>query len=64
MLILKRKKGERLIVDGGRIVIEVTQLAQGFVKLGFTAPPEVTVHREEIWNAIQQDQVRNGRLGP
>ncbi len=47
MLVLTRKSGESVYIGRG---IEVTVLAVqgGRVKLGFAAPPEVSIRREEI----------------
>ena len=47
MLVLRRKIGESIILDG---VISVSVLAvEGErVKIGITAPPEVTIVREEL----------------
>jgi len=47
MLVLRRKVGESIILDG---VISVSVLAvEGErVKIGITAPPEITIVREEL----------------
>ncbi|MEO7018727.1 MAG: carbon storage regulator [Ktedonobacteraceae bacterium] len=47
MLVLRRKVGESIILDG---VISVSVLAvEGErVKIGITAPPDVTIVREEL----------------
>ena len=37
-----------MIVDGGRLVIEVVKIRGGDVGLGFTAPLDVVIDREEI----------------
>jgi len=47
MLVLTRKPGQRIVIDGG-IVIEVVEAMAHRVRLGITAPPEVRVDREEI----------------
>lgn len=47
MLVLSRKEGERLIIDGG-IVVTVLRVAGGGVRLGLEAPPAVRIRREEI----------------
>lgn len=46
MLIIRRKAGERLILDGN-IEIEVLDARPNYVKLGITAPDAVTVVRQE-----------------
>lgn len=52
MLILSRKPGESIILDGG-IKITVTDIQRGQVKIGIEAPSEIKVYREEIHNMIQ-----------
>ncbi|GHO79248.1 hypothetical protein KSD_70190 [Ktedonobacter sp. SOSP1-85] len=47
MLVIRRKKGERILLSGN-ILIEVLEVDEGRVKLGITAPPEVTIVREEL----------------
>ncbi|GHO76483.1 hypothetical protein KSD_42540 [Ktedonobacter sp. SOSP1-85] len=47
MLVIRRKKGERIILSGN-IVLEVLEVEEGRIKLGITAPPEVTIVREEL----------------
>jgi carbon storage regulator len=47
MLVLSRKEGERLVIDGN-IVVTVVRLAGGKVRLGIEAPAEVSVRREEL----------------
>lgn len=55
MLILSRKSNESIIIDG-RIVIKILRIEKDTVKLGIQAPPEVSVHRQEI-----QDLIDKGR---
>jgi carbon storage regulator len=53
MLILTRKAGESIVIDG-RIVITITRLEGDVVKLGIDAPVSVPVHRREVYNEIQE----------
>ncbi len=53
MLILSRKPGESIIIDG-RIVVRVMRLEGEVVKLGIEAPPEIPVHRQEVYDEIQR----------
>ncbi len=53
MLVLTRKPGESIIIDG-RIVVKVVRVEGDTVKVGIAAPAEVPVHREEIYREIQQ----------
>ena len=54
MLVLSRKKGQRIIV-GSNIEIVVTEVSGNRVKLGISAPAEVPINREEIYERMQDD---------
>ncbi len=54
MLILSRKLNEKIMIDGGKVVVQVIRIDRDHVKLGIKAPPEMPVHREEIQNAIKR----------
>ena len=63
MLILSRKPGESIVIDG-RIVVKIVRLEGDMVKLGIEAPADVPVHRQEVYEEIQrnnQEAVTNGR---
>ena len=47
MLVLRRKIGERIIIDD-RIEVTVLRVRGGKVRLGFTAPRSVRVLRQEV----------------
>ncbi len=47
MLILRRKIGERIVIDG-QIEVTVLHVRGGKVRLGFSAPRHVRVLREEV----------------
>lgn len=47
MLVLTRKLGETIIIDG-HISVTVVEVANGRVKLGVTAPKDVRVDRSEV----------------
>jgi carbon storage regulator len=51
MLILTRKIGETVIV-GNSVRITVVDLSPGVARLGFEAPPEISIYREEIYKEI------------
>lgn len=55
MLCLTRHKGERVFI-GDSITVEVIEIRGDRVRLGFVAPPEVPVHREEVRRSIDEDQ--------
>jgi len=53
MLILSRKSGESLVIDG-RIHVKVVRVEGDVVKIGIEAPADVPVHRQEIYEEIQR----------
>lgn len=55
MLVLSRRLGETLII-GDDIKITVLGISGNQVRLGIAAPKEVTVHREEVYLRIQEEQ--------
>ena len=56
MLVLSRKLGEAIVIDG-RIKVTVIRMDANAVKLGIAAPPEVPIHREEIFEAMKKAPV-------
>jgi carbon storage regulator len=54
MLVLSRKNGERVRI-GQSIQVTVLECHNGRVKLGFSAPPEIPIHREELASRVATD---------
>ena len=54
MLILSRRLGEAVKI-GDDVTVTVLGVKGGQVRLGFTAPPNVVVHREEVYERIQAE---------
>lgn len=52
MLVLNRRKHEVLMI--GEIEVVVVDIRGEKVRLGITAPPDVPVHRKEVYEAIKQ----------
>jgi len=52
MLVLSRKPGEAIVIGNG-ITVTVVEVKGERVRLGFTAPAEVTIHREELHRKIE-----------
>jgi len=57
MLILTRKAGETIVI-GDDIEISVVAIAGGKVRIGVSAPKEVTVHRKEVYLDVQAERAR------
>lgn len=53
MLILTRKLGESIVIDG-RITVKILRLEGDTVKVGIAAPSDIPIHREEIYLEIQR----------
>ena len=51
MLVLGRRPGDSIVIDGG-IRIVVLACDRGGVRIGIEAPPEVTILRGEIVQAV------------
>ncbi len=63
MLILSRKVNESIVIDG-RITVKVVRVDGEIVKIGIDAPPDVPVHRQEVYLEIQknnQEALTQGR---
>jgi len=58
MLILSRKVGQSIVIDG-RVIVKVVRVDGDQIKLGIEAPKEVTVHREEVQRDIDAGKGRS-----
>ena len=56
MLVLTRKLGESIAIDD-HIKIVGVQIKGKQVRLGIKAPKETKIHREEVYKAIQDQNV-------
>ncbi len=63
MLVLSRQRDESIII-GDNIVVTIVDIRGDKVRLGIEAPGEVPVHRREVYEAIQRENVRASRLDP
>ncbi len=54
MLILTRRIGETLMV-GDEVTVTVLGVKGNQVRIGVTAPKDVSVHRQEVYEKIQKE---------
>jgi carbon storage regulator len=52
MLVLSRKRGEKIVMPQCSVSVTVIKVQGNVVRLGISAPPEVAVHRDELWREI------------
>jgi carbon storage regulator len=55
MLVLSRKQDEKIII-GDSITLMVISIQGDKVRLGIEAPKHVSIHREEVYEAIQRER--------
>ncbi len=63
MLVLSRQRDESIII-GDNIVVTIVDIRGDKVRLGIEAPTEIPVHRREVYEAIQRENLRSSRLEP
>jgi carbon storage regulator len=61
MLVLSRQRDESIII-GDNIVITVVDVRGDKVRLGIEAPREVSVHRREVYEAIQRENQQASKI--
>lgn len=59
MLVLSRYRDESIVI-GDDVVVTVVDVRGDRVRLGIQAPPHVSVHRREIYNAIAKEKGLGG----
>jgi carbon storage regulator len=61
MLILTRRVGEALMI-GDQVSVTVLGVKGNQVRIGISAPKDVAVHREEIYQKIRKGDGLDGEL--
>lgn len=62
MLVLTRKENQSIMI-GDEIEVKVLDLKENQVKIGIIAPRSVTVHRQEVYLAIQAENEEAAAAG-
>ena len=55
MLVLSRQKDESIMI-GDNVEIIIVDVRGDKVRLGITAPKDISVHRREVYDAIQREK--------
>jgi len=55
MIVIPRKLGESVVI-GDNIIVTVVEIRGDKVRLGIEYPPKTTVHRQEVYEAIQRTE--------
>lgn len=52
MLVLTRKVNEKVVINNN-VTVMIVEIDGNRVRLGITAPEEVPIYRDEIWQMMQ-----------
>jgi carbon storage regulator len=63
MLIITRRPGEKVML-GDDIVLHVMEIVGNSVRIGIEAPRSLPVYREEIWEAVREENRAAARVSP
>ncbi len=60
MLVLTRKLDERIMI-GDNITLRIVEIRGDKVRIGIEAPGNVSIHRQEVYDAIQRNKPRESQ---
>jgi carbon storage regulator len=63
MLIITRRPGEKVML-GDDIVLHVMEIVGNSVRVGIQAPRSLPVYREEIWEAVKEENRAAAQVAP
>jgi len=63
MLIITRRPGEKIML-GDDIVVHVMEIVGNSVRVGIDAPRSLPIYREEIWDAVREENRAAAQVAP
>jgi carbon storage regulator len=63
VLIITRKPGEKIML-GDDVVVHVMEIVGNSVRVGIQAPRSLPVYREEIWDAVREENRAAAQAAP
>lgn len=63
MLVLSRHRDESIMI-GDNVVVTIVDIRGDKVRLGIEAPQDIPVHRQEVYEAIQRENLKASQLAP
>ena len=63
MLVLSRHRDESIMI-GDDIVVTIVDIRGDKVRLGIDAPTDIPVHRREVYEAIQRENMKAAQMQP
>lgn len=63
MLVLSRQRDQSIVI-GDNVVVTIVDIRGDKVRLGIDAPSEIPIHRREVYESIQRENLRASRLDP
>jgi carbon storage regulator len=62
MLVLSRQKDESIMI-GDEVEVTIVDVRGDKVRLGITGPKNISVHRREVYDAIQREKAERDENG-
>lgn len=63
MLTITRHPGERIMI-GDDIVVEIVEVSGTTVRVGISAPRDVVIYREELWERVKSENQAAAEADP
>jgi len=63
MLVLSRQRDESIMI-GDNVIVTIVDVRGDRVRLGIEAPREISVHRREVYEAIQRENRQASQIRP